>query len=76
MLNVVREKEDLLDFRCYEFVIVPNSKVCQGRDVLDVGDNFGSAFLLGGHMHGPICIGGIIRNTSNMPEVLVHFGFL
>jgi hypothetical protein len=43
---------------------------------LGVGDDFGSAFLLGDNMHGPTCFGGIVKNVSNMLELLVHFGFL
>jgi hypothetical protein len=27
-------------------------------------------------MHGLTCLGGIIRNASNMPEFFVHFGIL
>jgi hypothetical protein len=27
-------------------------------------------------MHGPACLRGIVRNTSNMPEFLVYFEFL
>ena len=50
-------EKELLDFRCCEFVIVPNSKVCQGRGAFAVKDNFGSAFLFGDHMHGPTCLG-------------------
>jgi hypothetical protein len=69
-------KKKHFDFRCCEFVIVPNSKVCQGKGVFGIGDDFGSAFLLGDNMHGPTCIGGIVRNASNMPEFLFDFGFL
>ena len=35
MLNVVRAKKKLLDFKSCEFVIVPNFKVCQGRVELE-----------------------------------------
>ena len=76
MLNVIRAKIELLDFGCCEFVIVQNSKVCRGRDGLGVEDDFGSAFLFGDSMHGPTCLGGIVRNASNMPELLVDFGFM
>ena len=69
-------KKKLLDLRCCKFVIVPNSKVCRCRGPLGVGDDFGSAFFLGDIMHGPTCIGGIVRNASNMLEFLVDFGFL
>jgi hypothetical protein len=37
-------QKKLLRVRCCEFVIVPNSKVCQGRGALGVEDDFGSAF--------------------------------
>ena len=72
--NVIWAKEEFLNFRCCEFVIVPNSKVCQGQDALAIGGDFGNTFLLGDHMHSPTCLGGIIRNASNMPKYLVHFG--
>jgi hypothetical protein len=75
-LNVVGAKKELLDLRCCEFVIVPNSKVCWGRGALGVGDDFGSAFLLRNSIHGPACLRWIVRNTSNMPEFLVDFRFL
>jgi hypothetical protein len=41
-----------------------------------IGDNFGSAFLLGDNIHGPTFIGGIINNTSNMLEFFIYLGFL
>jgi hypothetical protein len=62
------EQKKLLDFRCCKFVVFPNSKVCRCRDVLGVGDKFGSAFLLGDNMHGPTYFGAIVKNASNMPE--------
>jgi hypothetical protein len=43
---------------------------------LAVGYDFGSAFFLINRTHGPTCLGGIIRNVINMPEFVVHFGFL
>jgi hypothetical protein len=49
-------KKKLLDLRCFEFVIVPNSKVSRCRGALGVGNDFDSAFLLGDSMHGPTCI--------------------
>jgi hypothetical protein len=69
-------QKNLLYFRCCKFVIVPNSNVCRCRGALGVGKNFGSAFILGDNMHGPTRLGGIVRNASNMLELLVHFGFL
>jgi hypothetical protein len=69
-------QKKILDLRCCEFIIVPNSKVCRGIGALGVGDNFGSAFLLRDSMHGPACLRGIVRNTSNMLEFLVNFRFL
>jgi hypothetical protein len=75
-VNVVGAKKKLLDLRCCEFVVVPNSKVYRCRGALGVGDKFGSAFLLGDSMHGPTFLRGIVRNTSNMPELLLHFRFL
>ena len=66
----------MLNFRYCEFVIIPNSKVCRGRDTLAIGDDFGSRFLLGDRMHSPTCLGGIKTNASNMPKFHVHFGFL
>jgi hypothetical protein len=73
--NVVGAKF-FFDFRCCKFVIVPYSKVCWYMGAFGVGDNFGSAFSLGDSMHGPTCLGGFLRNASNMLELLVHFGFL
>ena len=75
-LNVATARKKLLDFRCCKFVIVPNSKVCRCKGAFGVGDDFGSAFLLGDRMHGLTCLGGILRNANNMPDLLVHFGFL
>jgi hypothetical protein len=43
---------------------------------LGVGDDFGSAFLLCDHMHGPTYLGGIGKSVSNMLEFFVHFGFM
>ena len=71
--NVVQAKEEFFKFRCFEFVIIPNSKVCRGWDALAIGDNFGSTFFFGDHMHGPTCFGEIISNASNMQKFLVHF---
>ena len=70
------QKKNIFHFRCCEFVIIPNSKVCRSLGAFAVGNNFGSAFLLGDCMHGPICFGRIIRNANNMPKLFVHFGFL
>jgi hypothetical protein len=53
---VVGEKNELPGFRCCEFVIVSNSKVCRDRGAVGVGDDFGSAFLLGDNMYGPTCL--------------------
>ena len=44
--NVVRAKEEFLNFRCFEFVIIPNSKVCWGQDALAVGDDLAVHFFL------------------------------
>ena len=71
-LNIVQALKELLNFRCCEFVIVPNSKICQGGGALRVGDDFGSAFILGDCMHGPACLGGIIRDVSNILEFFVE----
>ena len=76
MFNVVRAQEKLPSFRCCEFVIILNSKVCWDKGALAIGDNFGSVFLLGDCMHGPTCLGGIMKNASNMPELLVHYELL
>ena len=51
-LNVVQAKEKLLNFRCCELVIVPNSKVCRGRGAFVVGGNFDNVVLFRDHMHG------------------------
>jgi hypothetical protein len=65
-----------LDFRCFKFVIIPNSKVYWCKNALGVGDNFGSAFFLCNSMHCPTSVGKIVRNAPNMLELLLHFGFL
>jgi hypothetical protein len=67
------KKKKLSNFRGCEFVIVPNSKVCRGRGVFAIGDDFGSIFLLGDRMYIPTCLGGIIKNARNMTKFLVHF---
>jgi hypothetical protein len=69
-------QKKLLNLRCYEFVIVPNFKVCRCRGPLGVGDDFGSAFFLCDNIYGQPCLGGIVRNASNVPELLVDFGIL
>jgi hypothetical protein len=50
--------------------MVPNYKNCRGQGALAIGNNFGNTFLFGDHMHGLICFGKIIRNVSNMLELL------
>jgi hypothetical protein len=69
-------RKKLLGFRCCEFVIISNSKVCRGMYALAVRYDFGNAFLLGDSMYGPICLGRTLKNANNMPELLVHFRFL
>ena len=69
-------QKKVLDLRCCKFVVVPNSKVCWGQGALGLGANFGNVFCLGDNMHGPICLGGIVRNARNMPIFLVDFKFL
>ena len=71
MLNVVRTKKKLLNYRCCKFVKVPNSKLNRGRGVIAVSDNFGSAFPFGDRTHGPTCLGRTIRNANNMPKHVV-----
>jgi hypothetical protein len=46
------------------------------QGALGIGNNFGCAFFLCDSIHGPTCLGRIVRNASNMPEFLVYFGFL
>ena len=59
-------KEYFFNFRCCEFVIIPNSNVCRGWGVHAVGTR----------MHDLRCLRGIIWNANNMLEFLVYFGFL
>ena len=54
--------------------MVPNSNVCRDRGTFADGDDVGSVFFLDDRMHGPTCLGRIIRIASNMPMFFVHCG--